>query len=257
MGEEQAQHVVGLGDGADGRARVAHRVARLQRHRRQDVAQLVDRRPLHLLQELPGVGRHRLDEPPLALGEDGVEGERRLAGPRGPGDHRHPAVRHPAVDALQVVGAGASDFDGWAAGHGVRKAGARPSPSGYRTAASRTPSRMVHVTSRPGGPSYARRLVPGRGGRCRLSIVGSKIGRIRVKSVLGRGGMGEVYVGHDETLDRQVALKSIRAGHRLSAQAKARLRPRGADPARGSTIPTSARSTTSSRARTGTTWCSS
>lgn len=34
--------------------------------------------------------------------------------------------------------------------------------------------------------------------------------------------MGEVYVGHDETLQRQVALKSIQAGYRLSAQAKAR-----------------------------------
>ncbi len=34
--------------------------------------------------------------------------------------------------------------------------------------------------------------------------------------------MGEVYVGHDETLQRQVALKSIQAGHRLSAKAKAR-----------------------------------
>jgi len=34
--------------------------------------------------------------------------------------------------------------------------------------------------------------------------------------------MGEVYVGFDETLQRQVALKSIQADHRLSAEAKAR-----------------------------------
>ena len=34
--------------------------------------------------------------------------------------------------------------------------------------------------------------------------------------------MGEVYVGYDETLHRQVALKSIRAGHRLSEEVKAR-----------------------------------
>jgi len=34
--------------------------------------------------------------------------------------------------------------------------------------------------------------------------------------------MGDVYLGYDETLQRQVALKSIRARHRLSSDAKAR-----------------------------------
>ena len=34
--------------------------------------------------------------------------------------------------------------------------------------------------------------------------------------------MGEVYAGVDETLKRRVALKAIRAEHRLNAQAKAR-----------------------------------
>jgi serine/threonine-protein kinase len=34
--------------------------------------------------------------------------------------------------------------------------------------------------------------------------------------------MGEVYVGHDETLDRRVALKSIRADRRLNPRARAR-----------------------------------
>ena len=55
-----------------------------------------------------------------------------------------------------------------------------------------------------------------------LPVIGSRVGRIRIQSVLGRGGMGEVYVGYDDTLERQVALKSIRAGHRLRAGARAR-----------------------------------
>ena len=39
---------------------------------------------------------------------------------------------------------------------------------------------------------------------------------------LGRGGMGEGYNGFDETLKRRVALKAIRAEHRLSPQARTR-----------------------------------
>ena len=55
-----------------------------------------------------------------------------------------------------------------------------------------------------------------------MTLIGSMVGRIRVESLLGRGGMGEVYAGYDETLDRRVALKSILAGQRLQADAKAR-----------------------------------
>src|SRR5262245_39429138 len=39
---------------------------------------------------------------------------------------------------------------------------------------------------------------------------------------LGAGGMGEVYVGFDETLKRRVALKAIHSEHRLHAQSKTR-----------------------------------
>jgi serine/threonine-protein kinase len=55
-----------------------------------------------------------------------------------------------------------------------------------------------------------------------MSLIGTSIGRIRITGELGRGGMGEVFVGVDETLKRQVALKAIRAERRLDSAARAR-----------------------------------
>lgn len=55
-----------------------------------------------------------------------------------------------------------------------------------------------------------------------MTLVGTTVGRIRIVETLGKGGMGEVYVGYDETLKRKVALKSIRDERRFDAEAKAR-----------------------------------
>ena len=55
-----------------------------------------------------------------------------------------------------------------------------------------------------------------------MTLVGARVGHIRLESELGRGGMGEVYRGFDEALERVVAVKTIRAEHRLSGSARAR-----------------------------------
>lgn len=53
-------------------------------------------------------------------------------------------------------------------------------------------------------------------------MIGSRVGNIRVLGVLGQGGMGDVYRGVDERLNRPVALKVIRAEHRPGAEWRAR-----------------------------------
>jgi serine/threonine protein kinase len=54
------------------------------------------------------------------------------------------------------------------------------------------------------------------------ALIGQQVGHIRVIRLLGRGGMGAVYVGFDDTLQREVALKAIRGDFRLNPEAKAR-----------------------------------
>jgi len=54
------------------------------------------------------------------------------------------------------------------------------------------------------------------------ALLGQRIGNIRITDLLGEGGMGAVYVGFDDKLQRKVALKAIRAEYRLHEEAKAR-----------------------------------
>lgn len=48
------------------------------------------------------------------------------------------------------------------------------------------------------------------------------VSHYRVIEAIGAGGMGEVYLAQDETLKRKVALKAIRADHRLNPTTRAR-----------------------------------
>src|SRR5262249_23713247 len=101
--EEQAQVVIDLGNGADGRARVPRRRLLVDRDRRREPVDRVDVGLLHHLQELARVGGERLHVPPLPFGVDRVEGEARLARARQPGDADQLVPRQDDGDVFEVV----------------------------------------------------------------------------------------------------------------------------------------------------------
>ena len=102
-GVEQLQVVGQLGHRADRRARGAHRVGLVDGDGRGDAVDPVDARLVHALEELPGVGGEGLDVPALALGVEGVEGQRGLAAAAHAGHHDQLPERQLQVEALQVV----------------------------------------------------------------------------------------------------------------------------------------------------------
>ncbi len=108
-GVEEAEVVVDLGGSGYGGAGVAGLVLLLDRNGGSQSVHVVDVGLFDALEELAGVGGEGFDVAALAFGVDGVEGERGFAGAADPADDREGVVRDVDVDALQVVGAGASD----------------------------------------------------------------------------------------------------------------------------------------------------
>ena len=48
------------------------------------------------------------------------------------------------------------------------------------------------------------------------NLIGKKVGSFEIVEIIGRGGMGVVYLGHDTKLDRSVAVKSIPANWQMT-----------------------------------------
>ena len=122
--------VIELGHRPDGGAGRAHRVGLVDGDGRRYALDAVDLRLVHAVEELPGVRRERLDVAALALGVDGVEHQRGLAGPRDPGDDHQLPQRHVEVEVAQVVLTRPADPNAIVA---LRNHGGFPGPHGaYR-----------------------------------------------------------------------------------------------------------------------------
>ena len=156
---QQPHVIVDLGDGADGRARIARRGLLLDGDGRRQAVDLVDVRLLHHLQELPGVGRQALDIAALALGIDRVEGERGFAGAGQPGEHHELVARQVEIDVLEVVLAGAADGERAAVARIFRAAVFHAAISGGRE----------FCPSCRTGRSFPHPLVPAKAGTQRLA----------------------------------------------------------------------------------------
>ena len=106
-GVEQPEIVVYLRDRRHRAARIARSRLLVDGNDRAEAVDPLDGRLLFHAQKLPGVGAERFQVAALAFGEDGVEGQRRLAGSRHPGDDDQFAARDVDADVLQVVFLGA------------------------------------------------------------------------------------------------------------------------------------------------------
>ena len=102
--KQEPEVVVDLGDRAHGRAGIVGSGLLLDRNRRRQALDVVDVGFLHHGQELPGVRRQRLDVAALALGVEGVEGQRGLPGAGQTRDHDELVPGDVEIDVLEVVG---------------------------------------------------------------------------------------------------------------------------------------------------------
>ena len=103
FGKKQPQEVIHLRHGRHGGFAAAPRDALLNGHAGGQPGDEIHLGLFELLNELPRIRRHAVQEPPLAFRKKQVKRERRFPRAAQPGDDHHLVVRNPQVEVLQVV----------------------------------------------------------------------------------------------------------------------------------------------------------
>ena len=162
LGVEEAQVVGDLGHRRHRRVRARARGPLLQRDRRRHAGHAIDVGPRQRGEELARVGRERLEEAALALGEDHVEREVLLPEPLGPVTTTDLAVGDGRRDLAQVVLAGVDDLDGRAPRVRLRRGrrrrslpAIRPRIAAQRQRASALPVRVSRLARSSSGVPLA------------------------------------------------------------------------------------------------------
>ena len=129
--EEDAQHRVGVGGGADRGAGVGAHPLLVDDDRRRQPVQHVDLRPRQRRHEALHEGAVGLVDHPLRLRGDRAEHQRALARAGDAGEHRQPALRDLDADVLEVVHARALHADQVVAVGNVQRRRLRVRPRGH------------------------------------------------------------------------------------------------------------------------------
>jgi hypothetical protein len=155
---QHPQQVRQRGDAPDARPRRRRPPLLLERDGRREAVDLVDLRRLHLVEQPPRVRVDRLEVPPLRLGVERPERERRLARPGHAGEDDERVAWDADVDVLEVVLAGPADVDEAVVSVGLRRGGRGSVTRGY------TAGVFVWPSLRGRGMMTVRRILAGRGG---------------------------------------------------------------------------------------------
>ncbi len=101
--------MINLGDRGDGAFAAAAAGALLDADRGRDASDEIHVGTGHLLDELPGIHVHRIQEASLSLGKQEVEGQRAFAGTAHTGEDDKLITRHAQRDVFEIMLAGAMD----------------------------------------------------------------------------------------------------------------------------------------------------
>ncbi len=223
LGVEEAEELVDLGDGGDSALAAAPGEPLLDGDGGRDAGDRIDLRLLHLVDELPRVGVEAVEVAPLALAEEDIEGQGRLARAAQAGDDGHLTPLDAEREVLQVVMAGVVDFDPVRRlGTGAEGGGLFADP-GRLGLGLRLGGRELFLQEPPGGHPLERHFL-GRALRDQLAATRARLGA-ELDDPIGRLDHVQIMLDHQDRVapvdhpledrDQEADVLEVETGGRL------------------------------------------